>query len=115
MLTMAAAGGHPARYRYAAVGGLTSVLVVFLIIAPASDWSRAVALLLEGSALIVAIATSRQRATIRRARVTVATLLSIAVVALTVTGVIGATVAFAIGGVLAVALPLELVGGLVRL
>jgi hypothetical protein len=115
MLTMAAAAGHPARYRYAAVGGLTSVLVFFLIVAPGADWSRAVALLIEGVALIVAIATSRERATIRRARLVTASVFSVAVVAGTAAGVLSPTVAFAFGGVLAVAIPLALVGGLVRL
>jgi hypothetical protein len=115
MLTMAAAAGHPARYRYAGVGGLTSVLVFFLIVAPAADWSRAVALLLEALALIVAMATSRERAGIRRARVITAAVLSVAVVTATATGLLSPSVCFAIGGVLAVAIPLALVGGLVRL
>jgi Ion channel len=115
MLSMAAAAGHPARYRYAAVGGLTSVLVVFLIIAPAADWSRAVALLIEGLALIVAIATSRERATVRRARVITAAVVSAAVVTATATGLLSPSVCFAIGGVLSVAIPLALIGGLLRL
>jgi hypothetical protein len=115
MLSMAAAAGHPARYRYAAVGGLTSVLVFFLIIAPGSDWSRAVALSIEGLALIVAIATSREVATIRRARAIVASLVAAAVVAGAAAGLISSTVAFAIGGALALAIPLALVGGLLRL
>src|SRR4051812_41074335 len=112
MLTMAATAGHPATYRYAAVGGLTAVLVFFLIVAPGASWSRAAALLIEGLALIVAIATSRQRANIRHARVVAASVVSVAVVAATASGAISATVAFAIGGVLAVAIPLALVGGL---
>src|SRR3954447_11311432 len=59
---MPGAAGHPATYRYAAVGALAAVLVFFLIVAPSEDWSRAVALLLEGAALVVALATSRERA-----------------------------------------------------
>src|SRR3954447_20766927 len=115
MLVMAAAAGHRATYRYAAVGALTSVLVFFLIVAPGTDWSRAAALLIEGLALIVAIATSHEVATIRRARTLAASVVAAAVVAGAAAGAISPTVAFAIGGALALAIPLALVGGLLRL
>ena len=59
---------HPAVYRYGVVLILVSVLVVFEIVAPDADWSRAVAFALEAAALVVVIATSRARSEIRRAR-----------------------------------------------
>jgi hypothetical protein len=60
--------GDPARHRYGAVFLLTLGLLVFVILAPAADWSRAVALLLESTALVVVIATSRARSEVRRTR-----------------------------------------------
>jgi hypothetical protein len=109
------AGVHQATYRYAAVGAITAVLVVFLIVTPGSDWSRAVALALESLALVVAVATSRSNAEIRRARATAVTMVAALVVIATAAGLLPADVAFAVGGLLAVAIPGELVGGLVRL
>jgi hypothetical protein len=43
---------------------LTLTLLAFIILAPSGDLSRAVALLLESAALVVAIATSRERSTV---------------------------------------------------
>jgi hypothetical protein len=109
------AAGRPATYRYAAVGALTAVLVVFLIAAPSADWSRAVGLAIEALALIVAIATSRARADVRRWRALAVTLVAGAIVVGTAAGWIPAVGAFAAGGVLALAIPAALVGGLLRL
>jgi Ion channel len=115
MAAMPAAAGHPATYRYGAVGVLTSVLVFFLILAPAADWSRSVALALEGAALIVALATSREVAAVRRARAVVVAIVATVVIIATATGLVSLAVAFALGGALAVAVPCTLVGGLIRL
>jgi hypothetical protein len=109
------AGVHPATYRYAAVGALTAVLVVFLIVTPGADWSRAIALALESVALVVAVATSRSRAHVRRARAATVTVVTALVVIATAVGLLPADAAFAAGGLLAVAIPGELVGGLLRL
>jgi hypothetical protein len=109
------AAGRPATYRYAAVGALTSVLVVFLIAAPNADWSRAIALAIETLALIVAVATSRARADIRRWRALAVALVAGAIVVGTAAGWIPAVVSFAAGGLLALAIPAALVGGLLRL
>ena len=54
----------PARYRYGAVFVLALTLLAFIILAPSGDLSRAVALLHESAALVVAIATSRERSTV---------------------------------------------------
>jgi hypothetical protein len=109
------AGGRPATYRYAAVGALTSALVVFLIAAPNADWSRGIALGIEALALIVAVATSRARADVRRWRALAVGLVAGAVAVGTAAGWIPAAASFAAGGLLAVAIPAALVGGLLRL
>ena len=64
-------GDRPAEFRYGAVFLIVLTLVVFLVIAPDQDWSRAVALALEATALTVAIATSRVRPAVRRRRAVV--------------------------------------------
>jgi hypothetical protein len=52
--------GRPAEFRYGVVFGLMLAQVVFVIAAPSARWSRAVALAIEGAALVVAIATARE-------------------------------------------------------
>jgi hypothetical protein len=47
---------RPAEFRYGAVFIVVLVLLVFLVVAPSADWSRAVGLALEGGALLVAVA-----------------------------------------------------------
>ena len=108
-------GDRPAEFRYGAVFLIVLTLVVFLVVAPDEDWARAVGLALEAAALTVAIATSRVRAGGpappggrgrgrrrgrggRRAH-----------------GNLSPTVVAALGAIIAVAIPVELVGGLVRL
>jgi hypothetical protein len=105
----------PAQYRYGAVFLITLALLVFVIVAPSADWSRAVALLLESVALVVAVATSRERRAVRRARaMAIATVGALAVIGVAA-GLLGPALALGLGGVLAVAIPLTLVRGLVRL
>jgi hypothetical protein len=53
-------GGSAAEFRYGVVFVLMLALVVFVISAPSANWSRAVALAMEGAALVVAIATARE-------------------------------------------------------
>jgi hypothetical protein len=48
----AAADARPPEYRYGVVFLLVLVLLVFVIVAPATPWSRAVALALETAALV---------------------------------------------------------------
>jgi hypothetical protein len=105
----------PAHYRYGAVFVLTLTLLAFVILAPSADWSRAVALLLESAALVVVVATSRERRAVRRTRAAaVAGLGALAVIGVGV-GLLGPASALALSGVLAVAIPLSLVRGLLRL
>jgi Ion channel len=109
------AAERPAGYRYGVVFALVSVLLVFLIVSPSADWSRAVALLLEGSALAVVVATSRARRAVRRTRVAAAGLGTAALVIGVATGALSAEAAFLASGLLAWAIPLALIGGLMRL
>jgi hypothetical protein len=109
------AGILPARYRYGAVFVLTLALLVFVILAPASDWSRAVALTLESTALVVAVATSRQRQSVRKARAVGAACVGGLAVAGVAFGLLGTPASLALSGALALAIPLNLVQGLARL
>ena len=59
-----------ARFRYGAVFVLVVALLVFVTVAPNGDASRAIACALEGAALAVVVATSRERQSVRNARVT---------------------------------------------
>src|SRR3954470_9508483 len=53
-------------FRYGVVFGLILTVVVVLIVAPADDWTYAAVFALEGAALVVVVATSRERASVRR-------------------------------------------------
>lgn len=104
-----------AAHRYFAVLLLTLVLVVFVIVAPSADWSRAVAIALEAAALATVVATSRERNTVRRARTLTTALVGGAFVVLVAVGVITASGVAAAAGVLTLAITLMLGRGLVRL
>jgi hypothetical protein len=104
-----------AAYRYGAVFVLTAVLLVFVIVAPNERWSRAISLAIEWAALLVAVATSRAREDIRRARAIGVAAVAAVVIIGVATGLLSAGVTFAIGGVLAVVVPVSLVRGLLRL
>ncbi|HMJ33391.1 MAG TPA: ion channel [Baekduia sp.] len=106
---------RPAGYRYGAVFLLTVALVVFIIVAPAADWSRAVGVAIEGAALVVAFGTSRAREEVRRARATAAGVAAALIVVGVATEVLPGAADFALAGLLAAAIPLSLAGGLARL
>jgi hypothetical protein len=112
---MASEESREAGFRFGLVFLLTLTLLVFVIVAPSGDWSRAVALTLQWLALLAVIATSRARAGVRLP-------VAIAIAALSTFTVFGEaaggfsdTVLFAISGVLSAAIPLTLIGGLMRL
>jgi hypothetical protein len=106
---------RPAEFRYGAVFVLTLVVVVFLIVAPATDWSHAVAFALESMALVIVVATSRTRADVRRVRTAAGTLAAAAWALAVASGVLPTWLVLAAGGVVSIAIPLALVGGLIRL
>ena len=114
-LTSDARDSERAAYRYGAVLLCTVAVLVFLIVAPSADWSRAVALAIQALALLVAVATSRARADVRRTRVALGAAVTVVVVAGTAAGSIPAGAATAVGTFVGVAVPLAIIGGLVRL
>ena len=107
------APADPARYRYGAVFALLFVLLVFVILAPAENWSRAVALVLESAALVVAVATSRART--RRIRAPAIAVAGGVAVACVLAGLVPEWGMQALSGAIAVAIPLSLGRGLARL
>jgi hypothetical protein len=106
---------RPAEYRYAAVLALTLLNVVWAIVTPEADWSRAVALALASTALVVVIATSRARPDVRRAHTAIGIVAGLAIVVAVGAGILPKWAWLAVGGVLSLAVPLALVGGLLRL
>ncbi len=112
---MASSEDSEARFRYGVVFLLTLTLLVFVIVAPSENWSHAVGCALQWLALLTVVATSRAKRNVR-------TPVAIVLVALTSFTVVGEAagalsdpVLFAISGLLSAAVPLALLGGLLRL
>jgi len=113
-------GGHRAdpevaQYRYGMVLLLVICVVVFVIVVPDSDGTRAIAFALVGAALLVAIGTSRERSIVRRRRVLGSGATILVVTVLTAAGAIPVSITFAIGAAMTLAVPATLAGGLLRL
>jgi hypothetical protein len=104
-----------AGFRYGLVFLLVLVVVVVAIVAPADDWSYAAVLALESAALVVAIATSRTRAAVRRARSVATASVAAAWVLAVAAGVVPLFLVQAAGGLVTMLIPLMLIGGLLRL
>ncbi|HET7049517.1 MAG TPA: potassium channel family protein [Solirubrobacteraceae bacterium] len=104
-----------AQYRYGVVFILILITVVFLIVAPEGDASRAIGFAIAGAALLVAIVTSRERNVVRRRRVVGATVTIVVVTVLTAAGAIPRAATQGISVVMTLAVPLTLGGGLLRL
>jgi hypothetical protein len=102
-------------FRYGAVLLLAMVLVVFLIAAPAGDWSRAVALALEFLALTVVILTSKEREQVRTRRALALGVVGVAFVVAIGLGAMPQAVTSAAGALLALLIPASLLGGLIKL
>lgn len=111
----AAIADRPAGFRYGVVLAIVLVTVVFEVLAPDADWARAVAIALVGSALTVAVATSRARAQVRRARTFIVGGIAFVVVVGIATGLIHAWGAFLVGTLVVAFIPIALGGGLLRL
>lgn len=109
------AGDHTAQFRYGIVFLLTLVLVVFVIAAPPATWSRAVTGAIEGLALVVAVATARERREVRRGKAVGVGLVMAILIVLVATGVLSSTVSDATNLVITAAIPVVIVGGLLRL
>jgi Ion channel len=106
---------RPAEFRYGVVFVLTLANVVWQIVGPAAGWSRALALALQIAALVVIVATSRARATVRRKRTLPGTAIGALAIAAVAAGLLPAWIELAGSGLLSVAIPAALVGGLLRL
>ncbi len=106
--------GQP-QFRYPAVLALTFVTTVFLIAAPSADWSRAVAVAVEGSVLVLTVATSRERASVRRLWSIAIGVGMIAIVILIALGLAPKWLTAAIAIVITAGVPVALVRGLLRL
>jgi hypothetical protein len=106
---------RPASFRYGAVLILTFTLLVFQVAAPSADWSRAIALALEGGTLMVVIATSREREQVRVARTVFVGAVVLAVSVAVALGDVPAVVIWGFGALMLAIVPLALIGGLVRL
>src|SRR5436305_8403078 len=102
-------------FRYGAVPALSLTVVVFLVAAPAGDWSRAFGLALELTALVVVVVTSNERERVRRHRAFALGVPAAAVVIAVGAGALPATVTFAIAALVSVLIPANLLGGLIRL
>jgi hypothetical protein len=103
------------QFRYPAVLALMVAAVMLLIAAPSAPWSLALGIAIEGCALVLTVATSRERESVRRRRALTLGLAMIAVVILVALGVLprwltAAAAIFVTGGV-----PIALVRGLLRL
>lgn len=112
---MAVPKSGEAEFRYGVVFLLTLTLLVFVIVAPSADWSRAVGCALQWLALLAVVATSRARSVVRRPAAVVLLALASFTVVGEVAGALSDTALFAISGLLSAAIPLALIGGLMRL
>ena len=112
---MASAEDRDAGFRYGAVFLLTLTLLVFVIVAPAANWSRAVSCALQWLALLTVVATSRASRNVRRPVAIVLLGLTSFTVVGEAAGALSQEVLFAISGLLSAAIPLALIGGLMRL
>lgn len=108
-------GSEEASYRYGVVLVIVLALVAFAIVAPDANWSHAIGVGLEVAALLVAIATSRDAARVRGRRALLVAVLGTALVAVVATHAVPLWITFALSGLLAAAIPITLVGGVVRL
>jgi hypothetical protein len=112
---MASIEDREAGFRYGAVFLLTLTLLVFVIVAPSANWSRAVGCALQWLALLTVVATSRTSSNVRRPVAIVLLGLTSFTVVGEATGALSNALLFAVSGLLSAAIPLALIGGLLRL
>ena len=102
-------------FRYGVVFVLMLALVVFVISAPSANWSRAVALAIEGVALVVAIATTREPDAARYRKALVVGLVLIALIIIVATGTASLQFTAAVEALVTLAVPASIVRGSLRL
>ncbi len=108
-------GARPPQFRYPAVLVLMLTAVVFVIAAPNTNWSRALALAIEGCALVLTVATSRERESVRRRRAVTLGLVTIVAGILIAFGLLPSWVASVAAILVTAGIPVALVRGLLRL
>lgn len=104
-----------AQYRYGVVFLFVLSMLVFEVLAPDADWARAIGFALAGGALTVVVGTSRTRGPVRRARALWVAVVALVVVIAIAIGLIGLGTSYLLSTLLAAAIPVALVGGLMRL
>ncbi len=104
-----------AQFRYGVVFLLMLVLVVFVIAAPSANWSRAVALTIEGVALVFAVATARERQEVRDRWAVGVGVTMIVLIVLVATGAAPPELTEAANAIITAAIPVAIVGGVLRL
>ena len=102
-------------YRYGAVFLCAAAALVFLVSAPATDWAHAVALALEGLALVVAVVTAGGPRPVRRAWSAAIAVGGAALVVGVAAGLVSATAATELSAAAGIGASFALVGGLIRL
>ena len=115
VLDRGSVGDRSARFRYGVVFVLTLALVVFVIAAPSADWSRAVTLAIEGVALVVAVATARERREVRYREALAVGLAMLVVVVAVAVGAVSGQLTAVVGAVVTAAVPVVIFRGVVRL
>jgi len=88
---------------------------VFVIAAPRANWSRAVALAIEGEALVFAVATSRERKEIRYRKALIVGVAMIVLIVVVATGAAPLGFTEAADAVVTAAIPVVIVRGVLRL
>ncbi len=104
-----------AQFRYGIVFLLTLALVVFVIAAPSANWSSATALTIESIALVLSIATARERQQVRRRNAAAVGAVMIVLILLVATGAAPSQLTDAAYALVTAAIPVVIVGGLLRL
>jgi Ion channel len=103
------------KYRYGFVFLLMLTLVVFLIATPDASWSRAVATVISGAALAVAVTTARVRKSQRRGGVVVVTVATAFVGVAVIAGFAPKVLTSTFGVLIGIAVPGVIISGLLRL
>src|SRR3954468_6391327 len=95
---------RPAEFRYGVVLVLTLANVVWQIVGPAGGWARALALGVQIAALVVIVAASRARPTVRRKRTLAGAAVGALAIAAVAAGLLPSWIELAASGLLSVAI-----------
>jgi hypothetical protein len=109
------ASDSEAPFRYGAVLAIVTAFMVLEVLSPDADWSRAAGIAMASAALSVAIATSKERAEVRRVRTLALDAVAIILVILIWAGALSDALTFVVGSLIVAAIPFALGGGLIRL